>query len=429
MSKVAVVGAGYVGLTTAMCLAHLEHEVCCVDINDERIAGLRAGVVPIREDGMEDLLRAGLDSSRLTFSTNAGDAVADAEFVFLCVGTPSDDNGEADLSAVDAVATAIAPHLMPGVVIVNKSTMPVGSTRRVHRVLSEAGAAHEEFGVASNPEFLREGAAIRDFLHPSRVVVGAEDAATAQRVADLYRPLGAPVVITSPASAELIKYAANAFLATKISYANAIAALSEAVGADVVDVMLGMGYDPRIGPEFLKPGPGFGGSCFPKDISALLHTAREAGYHFDLLDGVVAVNEEQRERVVTKIRDAAGGSLAGVRVGVWGLTFKANTDDVRDSPAIAVVRDLLAEGAEVVAHDPALDHPPVEGITLAPSPLEAAKATAVVAVLTEWDEYRWIDPPELAAMVSERRIVDARNLLDPVVWRRAGFVITGIGRL
>lgn len=393
------------------------------------LQGSAVGVVPIREDGMEDLLRAGLDSSRLTFSTNVGDAVADAEFVFLCVGTPSDDNGEADLSAVDAVATAIAPHLMPGVVIVNKSTMPVGSTRRVHRVLSEAGAAHEEFGVASNPEFLREGAAIRDFLHPSRVVVGAEDAATAQRVADLYRPLGAPVVITSPASAELIKYAANAFLATKISYANAIVALSEAVGADVVDVMLGMGYDPRIGPEFLKPGPGFGGSCFPKDISALLHTAREAGYHFDLLDGVVAVNEEQRERVVTKIRDAAGGSLAGVRVGVWGLTFKANTDDVRDSPAIAVVRDLLAEGAEVVAHDPALDHPPVEGITLASSPLEAAQTAAVVAVLTEWDEYRWIDPPELAAMVSERRIVDARNLLDPVVWRRAGFVITGIGRL
>ena len=429
MSKVAVVGAGYVGLTTAMCLAHLEHEVCCVDINEDRIVGLRSGVVPIREDGMEALLREGLESGRLSFSTKAGEAVSNAEFVFLCVGTPSDDKGEADLSAVDAVATTIAPHLMPGVVIVNKSTMPVGSTRRVHRVLSEAGAAHEEFGVASNPEFLREGAAIRDFLHPSRVVVGAEDSATAQRVADLYRPLGAPVVITSPASAELIKYAANAFLATKISYANAIAALSEAVGADVVDVMLGMGYDPRIGPEFLKPGPGFGGSCFPKDISALLHTAREAGYHFDLLDGVVAVNEEQRERVVNKIRDAAGGSLKGTRIAVWGLTFKANTDDVRDSPAVAVVNDLLTEGAEVVAHDPALQHSPVEGVTLAASATDAATGAAVVALLTEWDEYRWIDPKELGAIVKERKIVDARNLLDPIVWRREGFVINGIGRL
>lgn len=248
-------------------------------------------------------------------------------------------------------------------------------------------------------------------------------------VADLYRPLGAPVVITSPASAELIKYAANAFLATKISYANAIAAVSEAVGADVSDVMLGMGYDPRIGPEFLKPGPGYGGSCFPKDISALLHTARQAGYHFDLLDGVVAVNQEQRERVVTKIRNAAGGSVQGIRIGIWGLTFKANTDDVRDSPAIAIVNDLLAEGAEIVAHDPALGHAPLEGITLAATPVEAATGATVVALLTEWDEYRWIAPEMLADVLKARRVVDARNLLDAAVWRRAGFIIDGIGRL
>ncbi len=429
MSNVAVIGAGYVGLTTAVCLAHLEHEVVCADLNTERVESLRQGVVPIREDGMEEKLAEGIASGRLRFTNAAAEAVEHAEFVFLCVGTPSDEDGNADLSAVDAVATEIAPHLQPGVIIINKSTMPVGSTRRVHRVLSEAGAAHEEFGVASNPEFLREGAAIRDFLHPSRVVVGADDPTVLHRVADLYRALGAPLVLTTPASAELIKYASNAFLATKVSYANAVAALAEAVGADVTDVVLGMGYDPRIGPEFLKPGPGYGGSCFPKDISALLYMARGSGYHFDLLEGVVAVNEEQRERVVAKIVRAAGGSLNGKRVAIWGLTFKANTDDIRDSPAIAIAMDLLEAGAQVVAHDPALGSSPHPQIALVDAPVAAAAEADVLAVLTEWDLYRWVDPVELGNVMNQRSVVDGRNLLDAERWRSAGFSIVGIGRV
>ncbi|MFI5054318.1 MAG: UDP-glucose dehydrogenase family protein [Acidimicrobiia bacterium] len=431
MSDVAVIGAGYVGITTAACLASLGHQVVCADVDEERVRALSKGEVPILEDGLPELVADGLASARLRFVVGAAEAARQAEFVFLCVPTPQSDSGAADLSAVEAVVREIAPVIQLGAVVVNKSTMPVGSTLLVARELSRAGAA-KDIGVASNPEFLREGQAVRDFLQPSRVVIGCDDTAVAVRVSDLYREVSAPILVTDPASAEMIKYASNAFLATKISFINAIANLCEAVNADVREVALGMGYDPRIGFEFLHPGPGYGGSCFPKDTAALNHTAEAAGYDFSLLRGVVEVNLRQHERIIEKLRGAAGGSLRGVTVGVWGLTFKANTDDLRDSPALVISERLLDEGAIVRAYDPVAGERAATqllGLQVVPDAYEAATGAGLLALLTEWDELRWLDYARVAElMVAPRALVDARNLLDPVAMRRRGFVYQGVGR-
>src|SRR4051794_40674881 len=323
--SISVVGAGYVGLTTAACLAHLGHEVVCADIDAERVARLRKGEVPILEDGLVALITEGLAAKRLSFVVGAAVAALGADVVFLCVQTPQGEDGSANLTFVESVAREIAPVLVPRAIVVNKSTVPVGSTRFVQRVLAEAGTT-EHVTVASNPEFLREGQAVHDFLHPDRIVIGCEDPEAAVRVSELYKGVHAPVLVTDPASAEMIKYASNAFLATKVSFINAIANLCESVDADVREVALGMGYDARIGFQFLHPGPGYGGSCFPKDVAALLYTARGAGYDFELLAGVVDVNRAQHERMVDKVAAAAGGDLDGRVVGVWGLTFKAETD-------------------------------------------------------------------------------------------------------
>ena len=431
MSDVAVIGAGYVGLTTAVCLAHLGHDVVCADIDAERVDRLNKGEVPILEDGLPELLAEGLSSRRLRFVLGAKNAASISHFVFLCVPTPQGDDGAADLSYVDAVAREIASVLRPGTVVINKSTMPVGSTRMVQRVLAEAGAPPEDVLVASNPEFLREGTSIRDFLEPNRVVIGCTDASVAVRVSDLYKNLNAPILVTDPASAEMIKYASNAFLATKISFINAIANLCESVDADVREVALGMGYDQRIGFEFLHPGPGYGGSCFPKDTQALLYTARKAGYDFSLLEGVVQVNKEQYERMVTKMTDLVGGSLDGVIVACWGLTFKANTDDLRDSPAIAFVRRLLESGATVRAYDPAAGERAgemVPGLEIFTDPYEVCEGAAALAVLTEWDEFRWMDFVRVAEMLQTPTMLDTRNLLDPAALRRQGYTYEGVGR-
>jgi UDPglucose 6-dehydrogenase len=315
--------------------------------------------------------------------------------------------------------------LPSGAVVVNKSTVPVGSTKVVERELKRPDIA-----VVSNPEFLREGSAIHDFLHPDRVVVGSDNQEAAVRVAALYEKVGAPVVVTDPASAETIKYAANAFLATKISYINAVAAICEGVGADVNDVVLGLGYDKRIGHEFLRPGPGWGGSCFPKDTKAMVKIAQDAGYDFGLLKGVIAVNDQQYGRIVDKIRTAAGGSLKDKKIASWGLTFKALTDDLRDSPAVEIVMRLLASGATVSVFDPTVTVAPqgLEAITVATSPLDACKDADVIAVLTEWDDFRWVAPEDARSTVRSPNVVDARNLLDRSQWRRAGFEYQGIGR-
>jgi UDPglucose 6-dehydrogenase len=427
---IAVIGSGYVGLTAAACFAHLGHEVICADLDAERVERLNKGETPILEAGLPELLNEGLSSRRLRFVVGATNAVRGASTVFLCVQTPQGDDGSADLSYVEAVAREIAPALAPNTVVINKSTVPVGSTRFVNRVLSEAGAG-DGVTVASNPEFLREGQAVRDFLHPDRIVIGCEQPEAAVRVSELYKGVSAPVLVTDPASAEMIKYASNAFLATKVSFINAIANLCESVDADVREVAIGMGYDARIGFQFLHPGPGYGGSCFPKDVAALLYTARDAGYDFDLLQGVVDVNRAQHERMVDKIEAAAGGDLSKAVVGVWGLTFKAETDDLRDSPAVAICSQLLERGARVQAYDPAAGERAMAllpGIDLRTDPYDAAADADVVVLLTEWDAFRWLDFERVAAAMPKPAIVDARNLLDPSAMRRRGFTYDAVGR-
>ena len=426
MTKIAVIGTGYVGLTTGACFAHMGHHVVCADIDPVKVESLRKGVIPIVELGLQELVEEGIAGGRLSFVLGAANAAGDCEIAFLCVPTPQGDDGSADLSYIEAAARQIGPVLPYEAVVVNKSTVPVGSAKVVERVLGRP-----DVKVVSNPEFLREGSAVQDFLHPDRVVVGCDDQAAALKVSSLYDRISAPVIVTDPASAETIKYAANAFLATKLSFINAIAAICEGVGADVNDVVVGMGSDKRIGQDFLRPGPGWGGSCFPKDSRALLRIAREAGYHFDLLEGVLTVNDEQFDRVTNKIRVAAGGDLSTATVAVWGLTFKARTDDLRDSPSLAIIKRLVAAGATVQAYDPTVDgHKPglPTDITIADTPYSACSGADVLAVLTEWDDFRWLDVDKVAEAMNGRAIIDARNLLDRSDWRKAAFDYQGIGR-
>ena len=447
--SVAVIGVGYVGLPTAATLAHLGHRVTCGDADPAKVAMLQRGEVPIVEEHLEELVREGQAAGNLRFVQGATAAVQGAEFVFLCVPTPQGDDGSADLSYVEAVAAEIAPHLAPGTIIVNKSTVPVGSTLVVERVLGRT-----DVQVVSNPEFLREGTAVPDSLHPERIVVGADDQSAAARVGDLFSGTQAPLLITDAATAETIKYAANAFLATKLSYVNAVASLCEAVGADVRDVILGLGYDKRIGFEFMKPGPGWGGSCLPKDTRALVHIAEQAGYDFSFLKGAIATNDEQFERVVAKVRAAVAPSLQSARaddpadftgtvIAVWGLTFKAGTDDLRNSPAVEVALRLAGGGAEVRAYDPTVGVPegevsvPVPGFDVPEGPgtlraypdaYTACQGASAVVVLTEWDEFRWLDFAKVRDALVAPVFVDARNLLDPAQVRRLGFSYVGIGR-
>ena len=420
-SRIAIIGTGYVGLTTGACFAHLGHDVVCADIDPGRIERLSRGVLPIYEPGLQEIVEAGIASGRLRFVVGAAAAAADCEFAYLCVQTPQGDDGSADLTYLQAAAAEIAKILPANAVVVNKSTVPVGSTKVVERVLGRHDVA-----VVSNPEFLREGSAVSDFLKPDRVVIGSDDLNAATRVADLYSETSAHLIVTDPASAETIKYAANAFLATKISFVNAVAAVCEAVGADVNDVVLGIGYDKRIGHEFLKPGPGWGGSCFPKDTRAMVKIAENAGYDFNLLKGVVVVNDEQRERMVTKVETAVGGNLDGAVVAAWGLTFKANTDDLRESPAIAIIDELQARGAIVKAYDPQVQQHPT--ISVGADPYETCDGADALLVLTEWDEFRWLDLDEVKRRLRHANIVDTRNLLDRAAALRAGFSYQGVGR-
>jgi UDPglucose 6-dehydrogenase len=420
-SKIAVIGTGYVGLTTGACFAHLGHEVVCADIVAEKIERLRKGDVPIHEAGLTELVEEGIDTGRLTFVLGAENAVGDAEFVYLCVPTPQSADGSADLSYLQSAAAEISAHLQPGTVVVNKSTVPVGSTHLVEQAMNRS-----DIPVVSNPEFLREGTAVDDFLNPDRVVIGADDQAAAGRVAALYLGVRAPIMVTDPASAETCKYAANAFLATKLSFTNAIAAVCEAVGADVNDVLLGMGYDHRIGHEFLRPGPGWGGSCFPKDSRAIISIAEDAGYDFALMRGVVAVNDEQFDRIVRKVGSVT--TLDGATIGLLGLAFKAGTDDTRESPALEVARRMIAAGATVRGYDPAVKEVDVEGLQIVADPYAACEGADALVITTEWDEFKWLDLDKIADSMSERHVIDARNLLDRGALRRRGFTYQGIGR-
>ncbi len=425
-SRIAVVGTGYVGLTTGACLAHLGHTVVCADIDADKIAKLRDGIIPIVELGLAELVTEGIASGRLSFVVGSVEAAKNCEVAFLCVPTPQGEDGSADLSYVQRASEEISAALPFEAIVVNKSTVPVGSTKVVEKALKRP-----DVKVVSNPEFLREGSAVQDFLKPDRVVVGSDDQAAAMKVASLYDGLSTRVIITDPASAETIKYAANAFLATKLSFINAIAAICEGVGADINDVVVGIGSDKRIGENFLRPGPGWGGSCFPKDSRALIKIAEDADYSFDLLKGVITVNDQQLDRVADKIRLAAGGNLSGKVVAVWGLTFKAGTDDLRDSPAIAIIERLVKLGARVQAYDPTVSviRPGIPNdLVIAASCGEATAQADVLAVLTEWDEFKWVSASETSTHMTGKQIIDARNLLDRKDWERAGFTYQGIGR-
>lgn len=439
--RVMVVGTGYVGLTTGACLASLGHEVVCADIDEAKVDRLRRGVVDIVEPGLSELVGEQTSAGRLSFVVGNAAALASfeegrsPEVVFLCVPTPMGAGGVADLRAVESVMEEVGASLTPGTVVVNKSTVPVGTAERTAEMLERS-----DIPVVSNPEFLREGSAVRDFLGPDRIVVGSDNQDAAERVAALYARLGAPTVLTDAASAELMKYAANCFLAMKLSYVNAMAELCERVGADIGDVTEGIGYDRRIGQAFLSPGPGWGGSCLPKDTHALLQVADAADFEFRLLRATIDTNTRQRQRIVDKVRLAVTGkrtgSLSRVRLCLLGLTFKAGTDDLRDSPALAIAALLRQAGADLVGFDPALTDGPdgapapteVEGVPLAPEAVTAAQGAEATIVLTEWPVFRTLDWAAMAGAMKRPIVVDTRNLVDPATLRRAGLTAVGLGR-
>jgi UDPglucose 6-dehydrogenase len=426
--KIAVIGSGYVGLTTAVCLAGLGNRVIAVDVDEAKVERMRRGESPILEEGLDALLREGLDSERLSFTTDSKEAAEGADFVFLCVPTPQGADGAADLRFVEQASAQVAPHLKPGAIVVTKSTVPVGSAGKV-----VAALGRPDTEVVSNPEFLREGSAVHDWLHPDRVVIGSEDRRAGEKLAELYAPLNAPVIITDPASSETIKYACNAFLAAKVSFVNAIANLCAAVGADAVDVIRGMSFDRRIGADHLAPGPGWGGSCFPKDTSALIRMAEDHGYNFALLREAVAANDAQFDWVADQVQVAVGGDLQGATVAAWGLTFKAGTDDLRESPALAVLGRVAARGARVRAFDPTRPRPGngyLDGIDLDlyDDPYEACNGASALVVLTEWPQFRDLDLGRAAGGMARAAVVDTRNMFHPDEARAAGFVYYGMGR-
>ena len=431
-SIIGVVGVGYVGLTTGACLAHIGHTVVCGDVDAEKINRLRNGEIPIVEEGLTEIVSEGISTGRLEFVVGATEVAERSDIVFLCVPTPQNNDGSADLSFIEAASAEIGPVLRKGAIVVNKSTVPVGTTTVVDEVIQRS-----DITVVSHPEFLREGTAVNDFLHPDRVVVGADDRSAAEKVAALYESIDTQVIITDAASAETIKYAANGFLAMKISFVNAVAAMCEAVGADVVDVVEGIGSDRRIGREFLRPGPGWGGSCFPKDSHALVHVAASHGYDFSMMRGVIAVNDEQRERMVRKVQHAAGtNDLNGMTISVLGLTFKAGTDDLRDSPSLAVINRLRELGATVKAYDPTttgtlsqIQQSFLSGISVQQSIDEAMSEGDVLVILTEWPEFMSLDLERAKVLLSGSAIVDTRNLLNPQTVRAAGLTYDGVGRL
>ena len=431
-----MVGAGYVGLVSGACFADFGHDVVCVDTDPSKIERLHAGVMPIYEPGLEDLVKRNVAAGQLAFSTSLAEGVAGADAVFIAVGTPSRrGDGHADLTYVYAAAKEIAASLTGDAVVVTKSTVPVGTGDEVQRIIQEAGCAHR-VSVVSNPEFLREGAAIADFKRPDRIVIGAEDDFGRETMREVYRPLflnQAPILFTGRRTSELIKYAANAFLATKITFINEIADLCEAVGADVQDVSRGIGLDNRIGSKFLHAGPGYGGSCFPKDTLALLKTAQDADAPVRIVEAVVAVNETRKRAMGRKIIAAMGGSdsARGKTIALLGLTFKPNTDDMRDAPSLAIAQALLDAGANVVAYDPegmALATPMLPGVTMAAGAYQAIAGAHAVVLVTEWDAFRALDLKRVAREAATPLLVDLRNVYNPAEARGAGLTYVSIGR-
>ena len=428
--KLSVIGTGYVGLVSASCFADLGHEVIGVDCDRDRIRLLQEGKVPFYEPGLQEVLQRAQSCGRLRFTIDTAEAVRNSEVIFITVGTPPRDNGDADLSAVTAATEAIASAMTGYRLIVEKSTVPVGTGERMRGQIQLVTRGTAPFDVACNPEFLREGSAVHDFLHPDRVVLGVASERSEQLLRELYRPFDCPIVVTDLATAELIKHASNAFLALKISYINAVANICERVGADVRQVADAMGYDRRIGRGYLDAGVGYGGSCLPKDVAAFVKIAREAGYEFRLLEEVARINEEQREVLLRHLRDALG-VLSDRTVAVLGLAYKPNTDDVRAAPALAFIERLRREGAVVRAYDPAAEANAsklLPDIIYCPDPYEAARDSDAVVLLTEWEELRVLDLSRLREVMRRPILIDGRNCFDPSAARALGYHYAGMGR-
>ena len=430
MSSIAVIGTGYVGLTTAVCLAELGHQVIGVDIDQAKVRRLRRGEPTIYEPGLDELLAQVLKAGRLAFTGDYGECIPEADFVFIAVGTPPGRRGEADLVFVKQAAKGIAGAMKKTVTIVNKSTVPIGTGNIVARIVGENLRDEIPFHVVSNPEFLREGSAIHDFMHPDRLVFGSHHTPAAQAVAALYSKLDTKILITDLHTAEMIKYASNAFLATRISFINEMARICERVDADVKVVSEGMGMDRRIGPLFLDAGIGYGGSCFPKDVKALARMAETMGYHPELLDAVMEINLDQRTLVVEKLREVLGG-LRGQVIGLLGLSYKPNTDDVREAPSIDVIENLLQKGADVRAYDPKampVLQNQLNSIRYCRDAYDVANGADALLVVTEWEEFRQLDLDRLKGLMRRPVIVDGRNIFDPKTMRDRGFVYRGVGR-
>lgn len=441
--RVAVIGSGYVGTVVAASLAHIGHQVVGVETDRSKLTLLDKGKAPFHEQGLDDLLMAGLQAGRLRFTSEIGEAVEGSELTFICVGTPQRLDGKADMSAMEQVARAVAPHLRRPQIFINKSTVPIGSGRWLSSVIAEAAGDHKVASlvrVVSNPEFLREGTAVTDYLHPDRVVVGADDEDALEQVVDLYRPVldqsfpgcgsagVVPLVKTDLMTAEMVKYAANAFLATKISFANEMARFCDLVGADVQTVTAGIGLDRRIGPRFLTAGLGFGGSCFTKDLSAMIATAGEYGYQARLLEAVMGINSDQRHFVVEKLLRHLK-NLRGARIALFGLSYKPGTDDLRDSPGLDIAQRLIERGAFVAAYDPVVKEVAAgTGVRVVKDAYAAASGADAVVVATEWPEILGLDWRRVRSAMAGGLLLDGRNCLDPATAGEAGFVYEGIGR-
>lgn len=432
---IAVIGSGYVGLVTGAGLSDFGNDVICVDVDVRKIDALNQGKIPIYEPGLDTLVSKNVAEGRLRFTTDLAEAIKAARAIFIAVGTPPKADGSADLKYVQQVAHSIAEHMNGPKLVITKSTVPIGTGRMIEKIIADSGTPHKA-SIVSNPEFLREGSAIEDFMKPDRVVIGASDDESADLMKEIYAPLHSleiPFVVTNVESSELIKYASNGFLATKITFINEIAQVCERVGANVQDVAIGMGLDTRIGPKFLQAGPGFGGSCFPKDTSAMADIARRSGYEFQIMEAVLRVNDDIKQRMVQKVVEACGGDVSGKRIGVLGLAFKPETDDMRDSPTIPLINGLRERGASVVAYDPQATENAKVYFDVSPEYADDAYSTAqdadALVIATEWNEFRALNLGRIKKALKQPVIVDLRNVYDPARMRAEGFSYTSVGRV
>ena len=431
MKQICVIGVGYVGLVTAACFADLGNRVIALDVDENRVENLKKGIMPIYEPGLEELVERNTKGGRLSFTTSYAESLKNVEYAFIAVGTPSGMDGSADLQYVNSAARSIAQNMTAPLVIINKSTVPIGTGDWVADIIKSAQSKPIEFAVVSCPEFLREGSAIADFMNPHRTVIGSLDRDAANKVAQLHLPLRAPIVITDLRTAEMIKYASNAFLATKISFINEMADLCELVGADVKEVAAGMGYDARIGRHFLDAGLGWGGSCFPKDVEALAYMAKEKGLNPRILNQVMDVNYDRRKAVVKHLEKLLGGSLQGKRIGLLGLAFKPNTDDMRDAPSIDISNTLIAAGAQVRGYDPVARKtaaPLMPAVEICENVYEMAEGCDALVVVTEWNEFKQLDLTKIKKLLKSPVIYDGRNIYDPALMKEMGFAYRAIGR-